>query len=36
LAFDVDVAVIGIAAEPVPPALQFAVQVGQQDVRQQR
>ena len=34
-AFDVDIAVIGIAAEPVPPSLQFAGQVGQQNVRQQ-
>ena len=35
-AFDVDVEVIGIAAEQMPPALQFAIQVGQEDVRQQR
>ena len=31
-AFDVNIAVIGVAAKPVSPALQFAIQVGQQNV----
>ncbi len=32
---DVDVAVIGIAAEAVTPSLQFPIQIGQQDIGQQ-
>jgi hypothetical protein len=36
LALDVDVAVVGVAAEAMPAPFQFAVQIGQQDIRQQR